>query len=104
MKKSKKSGTSTPQGANTKKLKSIEDFEKHYLPMIDILDEGSYLLDYELGNNIGIDANRIWTLVSGDRGNDIIMAGRHHVNHLAYIITEVPWETGNEQFIVENNK
>ena len=104
MKKSKKNGESIPQGANTKKLKSIEDFEAKYRPMIDILDQGSYFLDYELGNNIGIDANRIWTLVSGDSGNDIIMAGRHHVNRLAYIITEVPWVTGEEQFVIKNNK
>jgi len=101
MKKSKKNGESKQRKPP---IKPIEEFEKRYLPMIDILDEGSYFLDYEFGNNIGIEPNRVWTLVSGDNGNDVIMAGRHHVNRLAYVITEVPWETGNEQFIIENNK
>jgi len=40
----------------------------------------------------------VWTYVTGDDNQDIIVAGFHFVNRMGYFITENPWETGSEAF------
>lgn len=42
----------------------------------------------------------VWTLVTGDNNEDVVCAGRHFVNRMGYFITERPWETGVESFVV----
>lgn len=39
---------------------------------------------------------RVWTLVDGDNGELVIIAGWHYVNRMNYVITEKPWNTGDE--------
>jgi hypothetical protein len=41
----------------------------------------------------------VWTYVTGDNNEDVIVAGFHFVNRMGYFITEVPWETGEENFV-----
>lgn len=43
------------------------------------------------------DQKKVWTLIEAD-GKQYISAGYHHVNRLGYFITEIAWETGNEEF------
>lgn len=40
----------------------------------------------------------VWTMVDGDDGT-YILAGAHSVNRICYLVTEVPWESGNESFL-----
>lgn len=55
--------------------------------------EGSTLLDWTRPADLKIleetDENRIWTVVDGDDGPAIV-AGRHFVNRMGYIVTENP--------------
>ena len=39
----------------------------------------------------------IWTILEGDDDTLFYGAGYHLVNRLGYLITEVPWITGDEQ-------
>lgn len=41
-------------------------------------------------------ATKVWTLVSDDNGDTVIVAGWHYVNRLGYFITEEEWESENE--------
>lgn len=45
--------------------------------------------------------NCIWTLVSGDEGREIIVAGMRHVNRLGYFITGIPWEDPTEYVVID---
>jgi hypothetical protein len=45
----------------------------------------------------------VWTLVEGESGATYLMAGIHKVNRLNFVISEKPWETGNEQFCYQND-
>ncbi len=47
------------------------------------------------------EANKIWTIVEGDNGNNFYMAGYHLVNRIGYFVTEVPWQTGDEEIECE---
>lgn len=40
----------------------------------------------------------IWTWVSGDENQDIIVAGYHIVNRNGFFITELPWKSEDESF------
>lgn len=46
--------------------------------------------------------NRVWTLVTGDDGSDIITAGFHFVNRLGYFITEIPWTDETESVTLDS--
>ena len=49
-----------------------------------------------------IPCERVWTLVDGEDTPECwIIAGRAFVNRIGYIVTETPWETGDEQFICD---
>lgn len=41
--------------------------------------------------------NRVWTILDGDEGLWCV-AGYHLINRFGYIITEKPWDTGEEEF------
>ena len=55
--------------------------------------------DEELEYINSLDPHYVWTWVQGDMC-DLIIAGKAYVNRLAYYVTEVPWEDGNEQILV----
>lgn len=42
--------------------------------------------------------NRVWTLIDGEDGFLYVSAGMHFVNRIGYVVTEVPWETGMEEY------
>lgn len=44
------------------------------------------------------DPSHVWTYVTGDDNEDVIVAGYHHVNRIGYFITELPWKDGTESF------
>lgn len=48
------------------------------------------------------DPKHTWTYVTGDNGEDVIVAGKHYVNRMGYFITKVPWQTGQESFTFGN--
>jgi hypothetical protein len=43
----------------------------------------------------------VWTLVSGDNGDPIILSGWHVVNRLGYFITTIPWSEGEDIGVTE---
>ena len=45
--------------------------------------------------------NKVWTLIEDDDGNQRIVAGFHYMNRMGYFITEEPYATGEEEFIVD---
>jgi hypothetical protein len=40
----------------------------------------------------------VWTLVDGDNGESVIVAGYRYVNRIHYIITIKPWDDANLSF------
>lgn len=44
---------------------------------------------------------KVWTVLEVD-GLFYYAAGFHHVNRMGYLITEVPWETGEEEIECED--
>lgn len=44
----------------------------------------------------GADPRTVWTVIEGDTGGLYAAAGRHRVNRIDYLLTEVPWATGEE--------
>ena len=42
----------------------------------------------------------IWTLVDGEGPRIYALAGFHAVNRLGYMVTEIPWVTGDEDFLI----
>lgn len=43
------------------------------------------------------DIRQVWTVVTGDNGEDLYASpGYHVVNREGYLVTEVPWTTGDE--------
>lgn len=44
------------------------------------------------------DPRHVWTLLDGDDGELYVCAGFHLVNRVNYIISEMPWLTGDETF------
>jgi hypothetical protein len=39
----------------------------------------------------------VWTIIEGDDGEFHAMPGVHVVNRFGYLVTERPWETGEEE-------
>jgi len=42
--------------------------------------------------------DHVWTYVTGDNNEDIIVAGFHFVNRMGYFITEFPWKDESEAY------
>jgi hypothetical protein len=40
-------------------------------------------------------AELVWTYMEGDDGELLLVAGRHFVNRIGYLVCEVPWEDEN---------
>jgi hypothetical protein len=41
---------------------------------------------------VGIDENRLWTMIDGDNGTCPYVSGYHYVNRMHYLLTEVPYD------------
>lgn len=85
-----------------------DQFFDHYKPVLNHLNpdapETGHMFEtygQELDFVVSQDANKIWTLVDGDNGNIFYMAGYHLVNRIGHFVTEVPWETGDEEIECE---
>ena len=46
-----------------------------------------------------VNPNLIWTVIDGDDDELYLIAGYHLVNRLHYVITNEPWNKGDEEFI-----
>jgi hypothetical protein len=46
------------------------------------------------------DNNKIWTMVDGDNGMYLV-AGYHFVNRIYYVITKEPWDSPDEEYLIE---
>lgn len=40
---------------------------------------------------------QVWTLIDGEDGNGYAIAGYHLVNKFGYVVTEKPWQNGDEE-------
>ena len=80
---------------NKKQVGSIDD----YIPIM--REEGSMAFEtYDEDFDFVATQNpkHVWTLVDGDSGDPVIVAGLHFVNRIHYIITIKPWEDENLSF------
>lgn len=113
-----KAGTKTPSKPKKTNPNAIswESFEEKYKPQINHILKQQYPKDDPTGltgwggimyETYGDEyeyiremaqkhPNRVWTLVDGDDGELVIIAGWHYVNRMNYVITEKPWNTGDE--------
>lgn len=101
-----KSGIWTETEVFGKQNQYFEWAEK-YKPIRNNIDENSsfdgvMFETYGAELNFILDQNKtntkkVWTLIQGYDGGYIV-AGLWHVNRLGYFITEIPWETGKEEF------
>jgi hypothetical protein len=48
------------------------------------------------------EGNRVWTIVDGEDGDLIIIAGFRFVNRMGYLVTEKPW-TSSDDYVEEEN-
>ena len=78
-----------------KQKKSIDD----YLPIM--REEGSIAFE-TYGEDLNFvksqNSLHVWTLVDGDNGESVIVAGYRYVNRIHYIITIKPWDDANLSF------
>jgi hypothetical protein len=113
-----KAGTKTPSKPKNTNPNAIswETFEEKYNPQINHILKQKYPKDDPTGltgwggimyETYGDEyeyiremaqkhPNRVWTLVDGDDGELVIIAGWHYVNRMNYVVTEKPWNTGDE--------
>jgi len=85
-----------------------EEFEERYKPRSNHLLEDAPFNGWmyetfgeELAAVKAEDPRHVWTYIYSD-GVALVAAGNHLVNRLGYILTEVPWETGLEEVILED--
>lgn len=85
-----------------------EEFENKYQPLNNLLVKDAPFgekmfetygpeLDYVKDN---INKNTVWTILDCD-GELYISAGYHIVNRIGYLITEIPWEDGNLEILID---
>lgn len=55
-------------------------------------DELNYICSLITGGK----SNHIWTVVEGDDGDLIIIAGYHFINRMGYIVTKKGWENSTD--------
>ena len=46
--------------------------------------------------------NKVWTIVEGDNGEQIILAGMHRVNRMGYLITKKSWTSEEMEVATED--
>lgn len=66
---------------------------------------GCTLLDWTRPSDVAVmdaaDPACVWTVIDGDDGPAIV-AGRHHVNRLGYIVTEVPSPSEDLEVVIDD--
>lgn len=72
---------------------SEDAFDATYKP-INASDSESI---WEYGQTLAHPIQHVWTIVDADDDNLYALAGYHVVNRVGYIVTEVPWEHGDEE-------
>lgn len=74
------------------KIISERDFEQHW---------GAYVSAdhnlFEFSEVRHVPIHRVWTVVEGDNGDWIALAGFHIVNRLGYVVTRLPWDNPLQQ-------
>ena len=45
--------------------------------------------------------NRVWTIIDNDKGELIIIAGRHLINRIGYLVTDTEWQDENEEYLID---
>jgi len=84
--------------STTTTMLSEDEFFARYRPLPNpgsTPENPDYQHEYE--DVKGLDANTVWTVVEGDDEGGYALAGFHVVNKLFYLVTEVPWVTGQEE-------
>jgi len=83
-----------------------DEFEEKYRPKQNHLEDAAFngwmyeTYGPEFEHVQAQDHKVVWTYVDTD-GDGAIVPGFAWVNRLGYILTEVPWETGEEEVILE---
>lgn len=78
-------------------MRHRETFNKLYRPLES--SPGRHVFETDDPRLKQYPGNRIWTLTAHHGGGrEFIMAGRHLVNRLGYLVTEVHWEKSGEEF------
>jgi hypothetical protein len=71
-----------------------DDFYTKYNPLPS--PSGSDIWEYD-EIKLHADTKCVWTVVDGEAGEQYVLAGWHIVNKVGYVLTEIPWETGDEE-------
>lgn len=86
----------------------LTDFEQFIKKFIPEMEEGGETLkrydnvehSYEKAFAKAGEGNKyLWTVVEGDNGKWYICHGFHLVNREMYLITEIPWEEGQRDYL-----
>jgi hypothetical protein len=87
----------------------FEEFVEKYNPIKNPLDDNaSYdgLMFETFGAEhdfvCAVDNKKVWTIIDGESETSWLVAGYHFVNRFGYIITEVEWETGDEEVAMDD--
>lgn len=76
-----------------------DEFYDTYQPHTVTEGGSTSLRNYDADELVGIDPDRIWTLVESD-GAHTLLPGRHTVNRLTNIVTDVPWTDADVEFTI----
>lgn len=94
----------TDQATNPVMFEQIgeDEFVETYKP-IDASSQGDQIVQtpeeaQALVKAKGLSDSNVWTIVDAD-GNLYASPGYHVVNRIGYVVTEKPWETGNEEAV-----
>jgi hypothetical protein len=55
--------------------------------------------EWQIRPELGITDRNVWTIIDCGDAGEMVSAGFHIVNKIAYVITEVSWETGAEDAV-----
>lgn len=79
------------------------EFDQQYRPVpTNPTDPAIYLIQriqnarYTL-LTLGLDTTHLWSVVETDDESLYAVAGERHVNVIGFLVTEVPWVTGEEE-------
>ena len=86
---------------------TVEEFESKFRPVNQSKDpsEEAILIDWStpaFGAVKKANPRNVWTVVDCDQHQNesgmVVAAGLRYCNRVGYVITEVPWITGDEEF------
>lgn len=83
------------------KLTDVEDYGLVVNPYDDCGFDGhmfkTYGQDFEFVSQQPVD--KVWTMVDGDDGQLVILAGLHRVNAVGHLVSKIP-HNGDEEFVI----